>query len=60
MFFQLVLLKLYSYKIISSGFKEVGDPEPFYALTGYIPTFLKEINISSESIKKKFKFSERQ
>ena len=49
------LLKLYSYKIISSGFKEVGDPEPFYALTGYIPTFLKEINISSESIKKKFK-----
>ena len=49
------LLKLYSYKIISSGFKEVGDPEPFYALTGYIPTFLKEININSGNIKKKFK-----
>ena len=38
------LLKLYSYKIISNNFEEIGDPEPFYALTGYIPTMLKEIN----------------
>ena len=49
------LLKLYSYKIISSKFKEIGDPEPFYALTGYIPTLLKEINIGNKNAKKKFK-----
>ena len=48
------LLKLYSYKIISNKFKEIGDPEPFYALTGYIPTLLKEISIG-KNIKKKFK-----
>ena len=48
------LLKLYSYKIISNKFKEIGDTEPFYALTGYIPTLLKEISIG-KNIKKKFK-----
>ena len=48
------LLKLYSYKIISNKFKEIGDPEPFYALTGYIPTLLKQISIG-KNIKKKFK-----
>ena len=31
------LLKLYSYKIVSSSFHECGDYEPFYALTCYIP-----------------------
>ena len=40
------LLKLYSYKIISNKFCEIGDPEPFYALTGYVPTILKEINVN--------------
>ena len=43
------LLKLYSYKIISNNFCEIGDPEPFYALTGYIPTLLKELNYNIRS-----------
>ena len=41
------LIKLYSYKIISSKFFDVGDAEPFYALTGYIPTIFKEIKINN-------------
>ena len=41
------LIKLYSYKIISNKFYEIGDSEPFYALTGYIPTLLKEIKIKN-------------
>ena len=47
------LLKLYSYKIISSKFCEIGDPEPFYALTGYVPTLLKEIkfNVNNNKFK---------
>ena len=52
------LMKLYSYKIISSKFQEIGDPEPFYALTGYVPTLLKEIKTVKEKEipgKKKFK-----
>ena len=43
------LLKLYSYKIVSSSFHECGDYEPFYALTGYFPESFdlkKEINLS--------------
>ena len=43
------LLKLYSYKIVSSSFHECGDYEPFYALTRYIPESFdlkKEINFS--------------
>ena len=43
------LLKLYSYKIVSSSFHECDDYEPFYALTGYIPVSFdlkKEINLS--------------
>ena len=43
------LLKLYSYKIISSTFNEIGDLEPFYALTGYIPTLLKEITFDKNN-----------
>ena len=34
------LLKLYSFKIISNSFYEIGDPHPFYALTGYVPSLL--------------------
>ena len=49
------LLKLYSYKIISNKFEEIGDPEPFYALTGYVPTLLKEINLKIKKENKKFK-----
>ena len=41
------LIKLYSYKIISNQFYEIGDSEPFYALTGYIPTLLKEIKMNN-------------
>ena len=41
------LVKLYSYKIISNKYYEIGDLEPFYALTGYIPTMLKEIKIDN-------------
>jgi hypothetical protein len=41
------LIKLYSYKIISNKFYEIGDSEPFYALTGYIPTLLKEIKLKN-------------
>jgi hypothetical protein len=41
------LLKLYSYKIISNRFYEIGDAEPFYALTGYVPTLLKEVKIKN-------------
>ncbi len=43
------LLKLYSYKIVSSSFHECDDYEPFYALTGYIPVSFdlkKEIKLS--------------
>ena len=42
------LLKLYAYKIVSSSFKECGDYEIIYALTGYIPEFvdlIKENNL---------------
>ena len=31
------IIKLYSYKIVSSNFKECGDNEVIYALTGLIP-----------------------
>ena len=41
------LLKLYSYKIISNRFYEIGDAEPFYALTGYVPTLLKEVKMKN-------------
>ena len=34
------IFKLYSYKIVSNTFKECGDFEVFYALTGYIPEFV--------------------
>ena len=51
------LMKLYSYKIISNNFKEIGDPEPFYALTGYIPTLIKEINIKGNGNNKLLKQS---
>ena len=44
------LIKLYSYKIISNKFYEIGDAEPFYALTGYIPTIFKEIEIKNKMI----------
>ena len=44
------LIKLYSYKIISNKFYEIGDAEPFYALTGYIPTIFKEIEINNNKI----------
>ena len=43
------LIKLYSYKIISNKYYEIGDLEPFYALTGYIPTILKEIKIENKN-----------
>ena len=39
-------LKLYSYKVISNKFYEIGDAEPFYALTGYIPTLLKDLKFN--------------
>ena len=45
------LIKLYSYKIISNKYYEIGDSEPFYALTGYIPTILKEIKIQETNNK---------
>ena len=43
------LVKLYSYKIISNKYYEIGDLEPFYALTGYIPAMLKEIKIDNSN-----------
>ena len=42
------IFKLYSYKIVSQSFKECGDFEVFYSLTGYIPEFvdlIKEKNL---------------
>ena len=42
------IFKLYSYKIVSQSFKECGDFEVFYSLTGYIPEFvdlIKENNL---------------
>ena len=45
------LIKLYSYKIVSNSFKECGDFEPFYALTGYLP---EKINLFSKNLFKMF------
>ena len=42
------LIKLYSYKIVSNNFKECGDYEIIYALTGFIPEMvdlIKEKNL---------------
>jgi hypothetical protein len=45
------LIKLYSYKIVSNSFKECGDFEPFYALTGYVP---EKINLYEKGLYKMF------
>ena len=45
------LIKLYSYKIVSNSFKECGDFEPFYALTGYVP---EKINLYTKGLYKMF------
>ena len=34
------IIKLYSFKIVSTSFKECGDYSPFYALTGYVPEMI--------------------
>lgn len=34
------IIKLFSYKIVSSSFQELGDYEAFYALTGLMPRML--------------------
>ena len=38
------LIKLYSYKIVSNNFKECGDYEIIYALTGFIPEMVDLIH----------------
>jgi hypothetical protein len=45
------LIKLYSYKIVSSSFKECGDFEPLYALTGYVP---EKINLNEKGLYRMF------
>ena len=38
------LIKLFSYKIVSNNFRECGDYEVIYALTGFIPEMVDLVN----------------